>query len=136
MPKNNLDLYSKVSINQGVMAFWRGNGALMSKLTVQYSVRFVSYDLIKSTTDSKLLAALLSACLTTTASYPLDLAYCLMASDMSKKPALHSTRDKQGNKVKKYSSDKLYTSTRDTMYKLRTRDEGGLMKGYRVALLS
>ena len=47
LPKNNLDLYSKISINQGVAAFWRGTGALISKLSVQYSIKFASYDLIR-----------------------------------------------------------------------------------------
>ena len=43
-PKNIGDLFSKVLNNQGMFAFYRGNNALIYKLTVQYGVRFLLYE--------------------------------------------------------------------------------------------
>ena len=99
-PKGIIDLFSKVTHNQGMFAFYRGTNALIYKLSVQYGVRFLLYENIINTTLANdkssevtkthlLLASIGTALVTTTLAYPLDLAQGRMAADMSKKPSLY-----------------------------------------------
>ena len=44
MPKGMFDLMAKISTNQGLLAFWRGQSPLVFILAAQHSFKFILYD--------------------------------------------------------------------------------------------
>lgn len=98
-PKNFGDLHSKVVLNQGSIALYRGYAANVYKLSIQSVLRFVVYENLlrfNGPVDSKgdpqfsakFAAALTTGILSTTITYPLDMAQGRMCADMSKKPSM------------------------------------------------
>lgn len=109
-------------MSQGVVAFYRGNNALIYKLTAAQALRFVMYERLlstaKTTMGDNIFSVLLSSTLTslvlTSVSYPLDLVHGRMAADMSKKPSLYSNKSTNNQSQNR---DRLYRSVRDCMVK-------------------
>ena len=91
-PKSMLDLVQKINSNQGTMSLWRGMMPIMGRLSAQYTIRFAVYEHVMrgeyKNVNNSYAAATASAVALTLATYPLDVAHGLMASDMSKKASL------------------------------------------------
>lgn len=95
-PKSLGDLLNKINLNQGTFAYWRGFHATCLKLSVNYGFKFVFFDTLQQSIQSTFQASLLTAVAVTFLSYPLDVAQCRMATDMSKKPSMYQ----EGNSKK------------------------------------
>lgn len=93
-PKNFWDLSNKISLNQGLFAYFRGSNALVYRLTLTHAMKFSLYETVFQNLkqDGAFVASLgastFTALLTTAVTYPLDLAHGRMAGDMSKKPSV------------------------------------------------
>lgn len=76
-------------MNQGIIAFYRGNAAYIYKMTIDFGLKFYLYEKVFSYDNGffgTLIAGLATGVICTTVTYPLDLAHGRMAADMSKKP--------------------------------------------------
>lgn len=99
MPKSLPDLVGKISLNQGIISFYRGQVPLMLLLTANQSFKFFMYDKVhlgfesvfQSKLQQTLAASSLSAVLMTTLMYPMDLCHTRMSADMSKKKSVYRT---------------------------------------------
>lgn len=75
-------------MNQGFFAYYRGCNALLIKITLNFSFRYISFNYLETQIDNTVLASIAAATLNTLLIYPLDLAQGRMQGDMSKKPSL------------------------------------------------
>jgi len=106
-PTGVTDFFSKIAQNQGISAFMRGSSGLALNLATQHTIRFFTYDFFHDATKGlsssqfmqTLMASTLSACLTSTASYPLDLVHARMAADMSSKATIFTPDSKQARNM-------------------------------------
>ena len=83
-----LEVANKISVDQGLMSFWRGNSAMVYKAClVQFSnlYLFAKMRNLLGDDSSPFFASLAVSVATHCALYPLDLAHCLMGADMSMK---------------------------------------------------
>ena len=131
---SSIELFSKISSEQGVSQFWRGNNANIYKSFVQLGIRIFFYDKIKGyfmPFDTHKYrgfdyywraASAFSACtaLTTLFVYPFDTIHTRIAADLTPK-----------------GKPRLFTTTFDCFNRTHL-DEGrvGLFKGYQLAIVS
>ena len=116
----------EISVNQGLMSFYRGNNAYIYKLVVQHALKFTLYETLFQQYNHKankeelnipasIAAASATALLTTAVTYPFDLAHGRMAADMSKKAnviAMSKNASPVNNRP-----PRLYSSVRDCLTK-------------------
>ncbi|TNV77496.1 hypothetical protein FGO68_gene2474 [Halteria grandinella] len=133
-PKGALDLSNKISVNQGLLSFYRGNNAYLYKLAIQHILKFMLYETVfqqfnhKNKNDLNLTgtiaAASATAIVTTAITYPLDLAHGRMAADMSKKTIVVAM-SKNASPVNN-RPPRLYSSVRDCLTK--TQEQSGVVQ--------
>jgi len=100
-------------LNQGIIAFYRGQSALIGILTVSQTFKFFGVNTInnslkkelniESEVQRSLLSATISSVLLTTMLYPLDLAHTRMSTDMSKKESMYVDRNETLTKKNEFN---------------------------------